>query len=71
MRHVKTARQIAIEAGYPGDNASINLAAAYSRLSAVIEVFLQFADDCNDLEQLKRYVQKGFDSITESYNRND
>lgn len=71
MRHVKTARQIAIEAGYTGDNTSANLAAAYSRLSAVIEVFLQFADDCNDLEQLKRYVQKGFDSVTESYNRND
>lgn len=70
-RVVKSAKQLAIESGYSGDNVTVNLAAAYGRLSAVIEVFLQFADDCNDLEQLKVYVKKGFDTVTESYNRND
>ena len=70
-RVVKSAKQLAIESGLTGDSVLMNFAAAYGRLSTVIEVFLQFADDCNDLEQLKAYVKNGFASVTESCNWND
>ena len=61
-RYVKSADKLAGE--YPKE---ARYAAAFGKLSATIESFLWFADDCNDLELLKKYVKTGFDSVTEAF----
>lgn len=64
MHFVKSAKKLSAEAGY-GDGGVVEYAAAFGVLSAAVEAFLMFAEDCNDLNLMKVYVKNFAERVSE------
>lgn len=65
MRFVKAASELAREVGFTEQNEVYP--AAFGRLSTTVEVFLSFADNCEDLELLKKYIKQSFEAVTDTF----